>query len=55
MECKRNKWNCEEGGGGEGKFGLPALTKTKLKGNGEVSQCEVNDIIAGEQKMEKIE
>ena len=44
MECKRNKWNCKEGGGGglfkEGKFELLALTETKLKGNGEVTTLE---------------
>ena len=33
------------------KFELLALTETKLKGNGEVSWCGVNDIIAGVQEM----
>ena len=37
----------------EEKFELIALTKTKLKGNGEVSWCGVNDIIAGVQEMER--
>ena len=37
----------------EGKFELLALTKTKLKGKGEVSWCGVNDIIAGVQEMER--
>ena len=31
----------------KGKFKLLALTETKLKGNGEVSLCGVNGIIAG--------
>ena len=35
----------------EGKFELLALTKTKLKGNGEVSWCGANVIIAGIQEM----
>ena len=37
----------------EGKFELVALTETKLKGNGEVSWCEVNGIIADVQEMER--
>ena len=37
----------------EGKFEFLALTETKLKGNGEVSWCEVNGIIAGVREMEK--
>ena len=37
----------------EGKLDLLALTETKLKGNGEVSSCGVNGIIAGVQKMER--
>ena len=37
----------------EGKFELLALTETKLKGNGEVSRCGVNGIIAGVQEMER--
>ena len=58
MECKRNKWNCEEGGSGgrfqKGKlFELLALTDTKLKGNGEVSWCGVNSIIGCFQEMER--
>ena len=34
------------------KFKLLALTEMKLKGNGEVSWCEVNGIIASIQEME---
>ena len=37
----------------KGKFELLALTETKLKGNGEVSWCGVNGIIAGIQEMER--
>ena len=37
----------------EGKFELLPLTKTKLKGEGEVSWCGVNDIIAGVQERER--
>ena len=37
----------------EGKFKMLALTGTKLKGNGEVSWCGVNGIIAGVQEMER--
>ena len=37
----------------EGKFELLAWTETKLKGNGEVPLCGVNDIIAGVQEMER--
>ena len=47
MECKRNKWDCEEGGG------CGCFWKVKLKGNGEVSGCGVNGIIAGVQEMER--
>ena len=36
----------------KGKFEFLALTKTKLKGNGEVSWCVVNCIIASVQEME---
>ena len=36
-----------------GKFELLALTKTKLKGEGEVSWVEVNVISSGIQKMER--
>ena len=36
-----------------GKFELLAFTETKLKGNGEVSWCGVNSIIAGVQEMER--
>ena len=36
----------------DGKLELLALMETKLKGNGEVSWCGVNGIIAGVQKME---
>ena len=41
MECKRNKWDCEEVVDvfRKGKFELLALTDTKLRGNGEVSLC----------------
>ena len=35
----------------EGKFDLLALTKMKLKGNGEVSWCGVTGITAGAQEM----
>ena len=37
----------------EGKFDLLALTETKLKGEGEVSWCGVNGIIAGVQERER--
>ena len=37
----------------KGKFDSFALTKTKLKGNREVSWCGVNDIIAGVQEIER--
>ena len=37
----------------KGKFELLALNEAKLKGNGEVSWCGVNGIIAGVQEMEK--
>ena len=37
----------------KGKFELLALTKTKLKGNGELLWCEVNGIIAGVQEIER--
>ena len=37
----------------EGKFDLLALTYKKLKGNGDVSWCGVNGIIAGVQEMER--
>ncbi|MCQ7056741.1 hypothetical protein, partial [Clostridioides difficile] len=37
----------------KGKFDLLALTETKLKGNGEVSWCGVNGIIAGVEEMER--
>ena len=37
----------------KGKFELLALTETKFKGNGEISWCGVNDIIAGVQEMER--
>ena len=37
----------------KGKFELLALKETKLKGNGEVSWCEVNGIIASVQEMER--
>ena len=37
----------------EGKFELLALTKTKLKGNGEVSWCGVNGILTGVQETER--
>ena len=57
MESKRNKWDCKEGGGSrclrKAKFELLALTATKLKGNGEVSWCGINSIIAGIQEMER--
>ena len=57
MECYSNKWDCEQGRGMDifrkGKFELVVLTKTKLKGNGEVSWCGVNGIIAGVQEMER--
>ena len=35
----------------KGKFDLLAFTETKLKGEGEVSWCGVNGIIAGVQEM----
>ena len=37
----------------EEKFELLVLTETKLKGNGEVSWCGVNGIIADVQEMER--
>ena len=37
----------------KGKFEMLGLTETKLKGNGEVSWCGVNGIIAGVQEMER--
>ena len=37
----------------EGKFKLLAMMEKKLKGNGEVSWCEVNGINAGVQEMER--
>ena len=37
----------------ERRFELLDLTETKLKGNGEVSWCGVNGIIAGVQEMER--
>ena len=37
----------------EGKFKFLAMTETKLKGNGEVSWCGVNGIIADVQKKER--
>ena len=37
----------------KGKFELLALKETKLKGNGEVSHCGVNGIIAGVEEREK--
>ena len=36
-----------------GKSELLPLTETKLKGNGEVSWCGVNGIIAGDQEMDR--
>ena len=57
MECKRNKWDCEEGGGDgcfqKGKFELFALTETKLKETGKVSWRRVNGMITGVQWMER--
>ena len=37
----------------KGKFVLPALNETKLKGNGEISWYGVNVIIEGVQEMER--
>ena len=37
----------------KGKFEFLALMETKMKGNGEVSWCGVNAIIAGVQDMER--
>ena len=37
----------------KGKFELLALKETKFKGNGELSWCGVNGIIAGVQEMER--
>ena len=37
----------------EGKFELLTLTEMIMKGNGEVSWCGVNGIIAGVQEMER--
>ena len=57
MDCKRNKWNCKEGGDGERfqkrKVRVACLAETKLKGNGEVSCCGENGIIASAQEMER--
>ena len=36
-----------------GKFKLLAMTESKLKRNGEVSWCGINDIIPGVQKIER--
>ena len=36
---------------GEGKYELLALTEMKLKGNGEISWCGANGIIAGVQEL----
>ena len=56
MECKRNKWKCEEGGVGQyfqkGKVLVACLDGDKLKGNGKVSCCGVNGI-AGVQVIER--
>ena len=38
----------------EGKFELLPLTEMKLKGNGELSWCGVNGIIAGVQEMKRV-
>ena len=40
-----DKWDCEERGK------IVWLDGTKLKGNGQVSWCGINDIIAGVQEM----
>ena len=57
MECKRNKGTAKREEGmdvfREGKFELVTLMETKLKGNGEVSWCGVNAIIASVQEMER--
>ena len=37
----------------EGKFELLALMEMKLEGNGKVSWCRLNGIIAGVQEMER--
>ena len=37
----------------KGKFESLPMTETKLKGNGEVSCCEVNRVIAGVQEIER--
>ena len=39
----------------KGKFELLALTQTKLKGDGEVSNCSVNGITAGVQEVIELE
>ena len=45
MECKRNKWNCEEVDVfREEKFKLLALMEMKLKGKGKVPWSGVNGI-----------
>ena len=36
-----------------GKFESFALTEAKLKGNGEISCCGVNSIVAGVQELKK--
>ena len=57
MECKRNKWNCKEGGVGEHfqrrKVRVACLDRDKIEGNGEASWCKVNGISAGVQEMER--
>ena len=37
----------------KGKFELLALTEKRLRGNGEVSQCKVNCIIASVQEIDR--
>ena len=53
IECKRKKWDWEEGGDGgcfqRRKVQVSCLDLAKLKGNGEVPWCGVNGIIVGVQ------
>ena len=55
LECKRSKWDYEKRGGcSYFQFELLGLMETKLKGNGEVSCCGVNGIIASDKKVERL-
>ena len=57
MECKTNKWDCEEGRGGgclwKGKVRIGCLDGDKIVRKWRISWCGVNGIIAGVQEMER--